>query len=565
MSGEGDMNSDGTMRTGGQLVIDSLRANGVERVFCVPGESFLAVLDALYDVPEIDLIVCRNEGGAAMMADAHGKLTGRPGICFVTRGPGATNASGGIHIAFQDSTPVILFIGQVGRNMIDREAFQEIDYRRMYGQMAKWVTQVDSAERVPEYISHAFHVAMSGRPGPVVLALPEDMLRETAAATPLAPAHALQAHPGAGDMERLRGLLAQAERPLLMLGGSGWDAKSCENIKVFAENNCLPVCVSFRCQDTFDNTHPNYIGDLGMGVNPKLVERVRTTDLLIVAGPRLGEITTGGFRLLSIPCPKQTLVHIHSGAEELGRVYRAALAINSGMKAFAAAAAGLGPVRHGGQSAVEEGHKNYLAWSDPPAIPGELQYGELLRWLRETIPADSIICNGAGNYTSWVHRFYRYRQRGNQLAPTSGSMGYGTPAAVAAKRMYPERTVIAFAGDGCFLMNGQELSTAVQYGINIIIIVVNNGMYGTVRMHQERRYPGRISGTGLGSTDFAALARAYGAYGEVVVKTGEFASAFERAQNAGRPALIELRLDPEAIAPSATLSGIRQAAQLQKG
>ncbi len=558
------MNSGGTMRTGGQLVVDSLRANGVERAFCVPGESFLAVLDALYDVPEIDLIVCRNEGGAAMMADAHGKLTGRPGICFVTRGPGATNASGGIHIAFQDSTPVILFIGQVGRSMIDREAFQEMDYRRMYGQMAKWVAQIDSAERVPEYISHAFHVAMSGRPGPVVLALPEDMLRETAVATPLEPAHALEAHPGAGDMARLKGLLAKADQPLLMLGGSGWDAQSCKNIKVFAENNCLPVCVSFRCQDTFDNAHPNYIGDLGMGVNPKLVEKVRATDLLIVAGPRLGEITTGGYSLLSIPEPKQTLVHIHSGAEELGRVYRAALAINSGMKAFADAAAALGSVRKGGESAVEQGHKNYLAWSEPPAIPGDLQYGELLKWLRESIPADSIICNGAGNYTSWVHRFYRYRQRGNQLAPTSGSMGYGTPAAVAAKRMYPERTVIAFAGDGCFLMNGQELSTAVQYGINIIIIVVNNGMYGTVRMHQERKYPGRISGTNLGSTDFAALAGAYGARGEVVTKTEEFASAFERAQKAGRPALIELRLDPEAITPSATLSGIRQAAQSPK-
>jgi len=558
------MNTDDNLRTGGQLVVDGLRANGVERAFCVPGESFLAVLDALYDVPEIDLIVCRNEGGAAMMADAHGKLTGRPGICFVTRGPGASNASGGIHIAFQDSTPVILFIGQIGRNMTDREAFQEIDYRRMFGQMAKWVAQIDSADRVSEYISHAFHVAMSGRPGPVVLALPEDMLREKAVSTPLGPAHAIQAHPGADDMEALKALMEKAERPLLMLGGSGWDTKACENIQSFAEKNGLPVCVSFRAQDTFDNSHDNYIGEVGLGVNPKLIERIRTTDLLIAAGPRLGEITTGGYNLLDIPKPKQTLVHIHSGAEELGRVYRAALAINSGMKAFAAAAAALTPVHHDRQPAIAQGHKQYLQWTEPPTIPGNLQYGELLKWLRETIPADSIICNGAGNYTSWVHRFYRYRQRGNQLAPTSGSMGYGTPAAVAAKRLYPERTVIAFAGDGCFLMNGQEMATAVHYGINIIVIVVNNAMYGTVRMHQERRYPGRVSGTDMGNTNFAALAIAYGGHGEVVSKTDEFAGAFERAQNAGKPALIELRLDPEAITPSATLSGLREAAQSAK-
>jgi len=555
------MNTGGNMRTGGQLLVDGLRANGVERAFCVPGESFLAVLDALYDVPEIDLVVCRNEGGAAMMADAHGKLTGRPGICFVARGPGATNASGGVHIAFQDSTPLILFIGQVGRNMLDREAFQEIDYRRMYGQMAKWVAQIDSAERVPEYISHAFHVAMSGRPGPVVLALPEDMLREMAESTVLEPAHTIEAHPGSGDMETLRGLLAKAEQPLLLLGGSGWDAKACENIRLFAENNGLPVSVSFRCQDIFDNAHPNYIGELGLGVNPKLVERAQVADLLIAVGPRLGEMTTGGYRLLGLPQPEQTLVHIHSGPEELGRVYRASLAINSGMKAFAASAAALPPVQHGDRFGVEQGHTDYMAWTEPRAIPGDLQYGEVLKWLRETIPADSIICNGAGNYTSWVHRFYRYRQRGNQLAPTSGSMGYGTPAAVAAKRLYPERTVIAFAGDGCFLMNGQEMATAVDYGINIIIIVVNNGIYGTVRMHQERKYPGRVSGTNLGKTDFAALAIGYGGHGEVVNRTSEFAGAFERARNAGKPALIELRLDPEAITPSATLTGLREAAQ----
>ena len=558
------MNTGDKMRTGGQLLVDGLRTNGVERAFCVPGESFLAVLDALYDVPEIDLIVCRNEGGAAMMADAHGKLTGRPGICFVTRGPGATNASSGMHIAFQDSTPLILFIGQIHRGRTDREAFHEIDYRRMFGQMAKWVAQIDSAERVPEYISHAFHVAMSGRPGPVVLALPEDMLREMAVSTPLEPAHAIEAHPGADDMEILRDLIKNADRPLLMLGGSGWDAKACENIQVFAENNGLPVCVSFRAQDTFDNSHSNFIGELGLGVNPKLVDRVQNADLLIAAGPRLGEMTTGAYSLLDIPNPKQTLVHIHSGAEELGRVYRAKLAINSGMKAFAASAKALAPVQNDSQFYIAEGHKEYLEWTEPPTIPGDLQYGELLKWLRDTLPADSIICNGAGNYTSWVHRFYRYRQRGNQLAPTSGSMGYGTPAAVAAKRLYPERAVIAFAGDGCFLMNGQELATAVHYGINIIVIVVNNGIYGSIRMHQERQYPGRISGTTLGNTDFAALAIAYGGHGEVVNRTDEFTAAFGRAQNAGKPALIELRLDPEAITPSATLSGLREATRSAK-
>ncbi len=554
------MANGGKTRTGGQLIVDCLRVNGVERVFCVPGESFLAVLDALYDVPEIDLIVARNEGGAAMMADAHGKLTGKPGICLVTRGPGAANACGGMHIAFQDSTPLILLIGQVGRGKSDREAFQEIDYRRMFGQMAKWVAQIDSAARVPEYMNRAFHTAMSGRPGPVVLALPEDMLKESALAISLEPAPAIEAHPGGDDMETLRELIEAARRPLLMLGGSGWDAQACQNIQSFAVNNGLPVCVSFRSQDLFDNTHPNFIGELGLGVSPKLVERIRNTDLLIAAGPRLGEMTTGGYSLLDIPRPKQTLVHIHSGAEELGRVYRPKLAINSGMKAFAAAAAALTAVRSDDGSQVVHGHREYLEWTEPATGAGDLQLGVILKWLRENVPADSIICNGAGNYTAWVHRFYRYRQRGNQLAPTSGSMGYGTPAAVAAKRLYPGRTVIAFAGDGCFLMNGQEIATAVHYGINIIVIVVNNGIYGSIRMHQERNYPGRIKGTTLGNTDFAALAVAYGGHGEVVSMTDEFGAAFERAQNSGKPSLIELRVDQDVISPTATLSAIRKAA-----
>ncbi|MGA7277816.1 MAG: thiamine pyrophosphate-binding protein [Desulfocapsaceae bacterium] len=550
---------DAKIKTGGQLIVDCLRVNDVERIFCVPGESFLPVLDALYDVPDIDLIVCRNEGGAAMMADAHGKLTGRPGICFVTRGPGAANASGGLHIAFQDSNPLILFIGQIERNTTDREAFQEIDYRRMFGQMAKWVAQIDSAERIPEYISHAFHMAMSGRAGPVVLALPQDMLHETAGSTLLEPAHVIEAHPGPEDMQKLSSLIAKAERPVLMLGGSGWDEEACKNIRIFAEDNELPVCVSFRAQDLFDNSHPNYIGELGLGVNPKLVKRVGNADLLVAAGPRLGAMTTGGYQLLSIPKPKQRLVHVHAGAEELGRVYRADLAINSSMRAFARASATLTPIRRNRQSAVRQGHEEYLEWIKPTPAPGHLQFAEVLKWLRENIPPDSIICNGAGNYTSWIHRFYCYRKKGSQLAPTSGSMGYGTPSAVAAKRLYPERTVIAFAGDGCFLMNGQELATAAYYGINIIVIVVNNGIYGTIRMHQERNYPGRTIGSGLEGTDFAALARAYGAHGEVVTETGKFPDAFERALGYGQPALIELRVDPEAITPTATLSGIRSA------
>ena len=546
------------MRTGGQLIVDCLKVNEVDRIFCVPGESFLPVLDSLYDEDDIDLIVCRNEGGAAMMADAHGKLTGRPGICFVTRGPGATNASGGIHIAFQDSNPLILFIGQIERDMIDREAFQEIDYRRMFGQMTKWVAQIDRAERIPEYINHAFHKAMSGRPGPVVLALPQDMLHETATSIAIEPAHVIEAYPGSDAMDRLRSLLENAERPVLMLGGSGWDAEACDNIRIFAEDNEIPVCVSFRAQDLFDNNHPNYIGELGLGVNPRLVEQIQDADLLIAAGPRLGAMTTGGYRLLNVPNPSQSLVHIHAGAEELGRVYRADLAINSSMRAFAKAAVSLTPVKKDRQISVRQGHLDYLNWIKPTPAPGRVQFAQVLKWLRETLPADSIICNGAGNYTSWVHRFYCYRRKGSQLAPTSGSMGYGTPSAVAAKRHYPKRTVVAFAGDGCFLMNGQELATAVYYGINIIVIVVNNGIYGTIRMHQERNYPGRTIGSGLEGTDFAALARAYGAHGEVVTETDGFAEAFERAQACGKPALIELRVDPEAITPSATLSDIRR-------
>ncbi len=546
---------------GGQILIEALKTHGADHAFCVPGESYLAVLDALYDAPEIALTVCRQEGGAAMMADAYGKLTGRPGICFVTRGPGATNASPGVHIAFQDSTPMILFIGQVGREMAEREAFQEIDFRRMFGQMAKWVAQIDQAARIPEFVARAFATATSGRPGPVVLALPEDMLRERAAAPRAEHYHVAHGHPGPGDMKRLATLLAEAERPFVMLGGGGWDLDAVARVQGFAEAWNLPVGASFRCQDYFDNAHDNYVGDVGIGVNAKLAERVRSADLLLVLGARLGEITTNGYTLVDIPQPRQTLVHVHPGAEELGRVYRPALAINAGIGAFAAAAADLRPAKSPVWDALtRQARADYLAWTEPPAAAGELDMAQVVASLREHLPPEAIICNGAGNYTAWVHRYYRYRRYRTQLAPTSGSMGYGTPAAVAAKRLYPDRPVVAFAGDGCFLMNGQELATAVQYGLGIVVVVVNNGMYGTIRMHQERHYPGRVSGTDLKNPDFAKLAESYGAYGEVVTRTDGFAPAFERALAAGRPALIELRVDPEAITPRQSLSEIRAAA-----
>ncbi|MEQ8229768.1 MAG: thiamine pyrophosphate-binding protein [Rhodospirillales bacterium] len=550
-------------QTGARLLVETLRANGVDRAFCVPGESYLAVLDAMVDAPEIDLVICRQEGGAAIMAEADGQMTGKPGICFVTRGPGATNASAGVHIAFQDSTPMILFIGQVARHQVEREAFQEIDYRRMFGEMAKWVAQIEDPARVPEYVSHAFHTAMSGRPGPVVLALPEDMLTEEVleqAAIP-GPAHVVQSHPGPEAMAELRAMMETAERPLMILGGGSWTEQASQDIRAFAEANNIPTSVSFRRQDLLPNDHPLYAGDVGIGINPKLAERVRTSDLILAVGPRLGEMTTGGYSLFDIPVPKQRLVHIHPGAEELGRVYRPAMAINSGMPGFAAAAKAMQPVTGRWDNWAGTAHDDYLAWTEPTQTPGDVQMGEIVAWLRDQLPADAMICNGAGNYTAWVHRYYRYRGYATQLAPTSGSMGYGVPAAVAAKLRHPEREVVCFAGDGCFLMTGQELATAKQYGANVIFIVVNNGTYGTIRMHQEREYPGRVSGTDLVNPDFAALAQAYGATGEIVTETAQFADAFARAQAADSPALIELRTDPEAISPSATLSGLRSQAE----
>ncbi len=549
-------------RTGGQLLVDALRVHGVDIAFGVPGESYLAVLDALYDAREaIRFIICRQEGGAANMAEAYGKLTGRPGICFVTRGPGATNAAIGIHTAQQDSTPLILFIGQVGNDFVEREAFQEIDYRRMYGQMAKWVAQIDRAERVPEYISRAFHTAVSGRPGPVVLALPEDMLTETATVPDTGRYHRIAAHPGEADLQKLRGMLAQSKRPFVILGGSAWTAEACADIRAFVEANDLPVGTSFRRQDLYDNRLPNFVGDVGIGINPALSERIKTSDLLIAIGPRLCEMTTGGYTLVDVPRPKQKFVHVHAGAETLGRVYEPDLPILSGMPEFAQAVRKLAPVEpRAWKELTRAARASYEEWIRPGEMPGDVDMGQIMVFLRGRLPAETIVANGAGNFSGWVHRFYQYRGCRTELAPTSGAMGYGVPAAVAAKLVHPDRPVVCFCGDGDFLMTGQELATAAQYGARIVFIVINNGMYGTIRMHQEREYPARISGTELVNPNFAALARAYGMHGEIVEKTADFEPAFERAWNAKTAAVLELRIDPDAITTRTTLTAIRAAA-----
>ncbi len=545
------------MRTGGQLIVDCLAAQGVERVFCVPGESYLAVLDALHD-SAIATVLARQEGGAAMMAEAEGKMTGRPGVCLVTRGPGATNAAAGVHVAKQDSTPMVLLVGQIGRRMRGREAFQEVDYRQTFGDLAKWVEQIDHADRIPEVLSHAWHVAMSGRPGPVVLALPEDMLRETAdvAAGPrvevAAPAPAPEAIARFGEM------LGRARNPIMILGGSRWDARAVASAQRFAATWDLPVAVSFRRQGLFDNTHPNYAGDVGLGINPKLRARVADADLVILLGARLSENPSQNFTLLAMPKPVQTLVHIHPGAEELGRLYAPDLPINATPGAFLDAAGALGGMAPAGRAAAA--HADYLAWSEPlaeDAAAGPVRMGAVMRHLRETLPRDAIMTNGAGNYAIWLHRFHRFAGYGTQVAPTSGSMGYGLPAAIAAKLRHPDREVICLAGDGCFQMTSQEFGTAAQAGAAVIVIVVDNGIYGTIRMHQERDYPGRISGTSLVNPDFAAVARAYGAFGATVRTTADFAPALEQARASGGPALLHLLTDPDAITPTTTLTALR--------
>jgi acetolactate synthase-1/2/3 large subunit len=548
-------------RNGGRLIVDALVAQGADHVFCVPGESYLAVLDALHDAP-LDVTVCRQEGGAAMMAEAAGKLTGRPGICMVTRGPGATNASHGVHIAMQDSTPMILFIGQVERGMREREAFQEVDYKAFFGSMAKWVVEIDRAERIPELVARAFRVAMQGRPGPVVIALPEDVLMDEASVADAGRVEPALTWPGNADMMRLQSLLWAAKRPLVIVGGSGWSEKAVASLTRFAERFDLPVGTSFRRQMLFSADHPNYAGDVGIGPNPKLAQRVRDADLLILAGGRLSEMPSSSYTLVDIPTPKQDLVHVHAGAEELGRVYQPALAIHASPQAFASALEGLQPPASLPWSVeTRQANADFHAWTDEPkAVPGPFQYGEALLWLRGRLPENAVICNGAGNYAIWVQRYLRFRRFGTQLAPTSGSMGYGVPAAVAAKALDREKMVVCFSGDGCFMMNGQEFATAVQYELPIIVIVVDNGMYGTIRMHQEREFPGRVSATQLRNPDFAAYALAFGGHGERVGTAAEFGPAFERAVASGKPAILHCRLDSDAITPTTTLTRIREQA-----
>ena len=495
-----------------------------------------------------------------MMADCHGRLTGRPGICFVTRGPGATNASAGVHIAMQDSSPLILFIGQVASHARDREAFQEVDYRRFFGDIAKWVVEIDDPARVPELVTRAFAVATSGRPGPVVVSLPEDMLTALAEAPAALTATPVETAPGEAVMHRLAELLGAASRPIAILGGTRWSAAAKARMENAAEAWALPVACSFRRQMLFDHLHPCYAGDIGIGPNPRLAAAVKEADLVLLVGGRFGEMPSSDYTLVKSPYPDQVLVHVHPDPDELGRVYRPALAINATPEAFTAALERLRPgATPDWAEATEALHGAYLAWSTPPESgPGSVAMGPIIRHLETVLPEDAILTNGAGNYATWIHRFHRFRAFGTQLAPTSGSMGYGVPAAIAAKRIDPGRTVVAFAGDGCFLMNGQEFATAVQYDLPIVVIVVNNGTYGTIRMHQERNYPGRVVATDLRNPDFAALARAYGGHGETVEATEEFAPAFQRALASGRPAIVEIRLDPEAITPTRTLSEIRE-------
>jgi acetolactate synthase-1/2/3 large subunit len=555
------------LQSGGQLVVAALRAHGVEMAFSVAGESYLEVLDALYDAPEIRLITCRQEGGAAFMAEAYGKLTGKPGVLLVTRGPGACNASIGVHTAFQDSTPMVVLVGQVARHQIDREAFQEVDFRKMYAPLAKWVTQIDMAERVPELMNQAFQVAASGRPGPVVVALPEDMLRDQCAAAVAGPYRAVRAHPGAADLAEMRRLLAAAERPIMLVGGSGWSDAAAADIARFAMANELPVCCSFRRQDIVDNRLPCFVGDLGTGAAPSLVARIKAADLVLAVGARIGEITSQGYTLLDVPDPGKVLIHVHAAAEELGRVFRPTLAIQSGMPEFAATAAALESIAkprwQGWRAAARAEYEKGLVPTPLGEAPA-LDLGRIMVWLRERLPDDAIVTSDAGNFSGWPNRFLQYRRPGRQLGPTSGAMGYGVPAAVAAKLVYPGRIVVGFCGDGGFMMTGQELATALGEGIGPIILLFNNAMYGTIRMHQERRFPGRVVGTALKNPDFAALARAYGGFGARVARTEEFAPAFEEAVASGRPAVIELQMDPEMITTRTTLSALRRQAETAK-
>jgi acetolactate synthase-1/2/3 large subunit len=546
-------------RSGGEILIDQLSIHGVRHAFCVPGESYLAALDAFYG-SDIQLTVCRHESTAAIMAEAVGKITGRPGICFVTRGPGATNGSAGIHIARQDSSPMIMFVGQVGREMRGREAFQELDYRAVFGTMAKWATEIDDPSRIPEIVSRAFHTACNGRPGPVVIALPEDMLRDRVSVTDAAAFAPVENWPGADDINRLQKLLGEAKRPVVLIGGSRWTEQASAALMRFAERFALPVATTFRRGHLFDAMQRCYAGDFGIGPNPKLLARVKGADLVLLIGGRFGEMPSQSYSVFDIPEPQTKLVHVHPGAEELGRVYHAHLAINAAPTAFCAALENMQPpeeIAWRGES--DTAHADYLAWGEKATpVPGAVNLGEIMVWLRENLPADAIVTQGAGNFSGWVHRFYRVRKFGGLVGATSGSMGYGLPAALAMQTLYRDRTVVCVAGDGDFLMTGQDFATAVQYELPVIVLVADNGIYGTIRMHQERDYPGRVIATNLRNPDFAAYALAFGGYGALVEKSADFPAAFAAARASGKPSILHLKIDPEAITPTATLTGIRE-------
>ena len=543
-------------RTGGRILVDQLVAQGCDRIFHVPGESFLAVLDALHDTPQIDLVTCRQEGGAAFMACADGQLTGRPGICFVTRGPGATNASIGVHVARQDSVPMILFVGDIDRGFRDREGFQEVDFPAMFAPLAKWATKIEDASRIPEYLDRAYRTAMSGRPGPVVIALPEDMLMEAVEAADRPFAHYNEQPIDPRRVDQLLDLLETARRPVAIIGGAAWALRASEAFSAFAEAAGIPVAAAFRRQDAVDNDLSVYAGNLGYGPNPKLTQRIRDADLLLVVGPRLGEATTDGYTLVTPEHPGQTLIHIHPDPNELGRTYRTDLAICADVANACEALANAAPrLRH--RPDGEAAHAEYCAWSTPQPRDTALDLAQVVAMMAEALPADTVICNGAGNFSGWWHRYWRYAGPGTQLAPTAGAMGYGLPAAIAAALRNPRRPAVAVAGDGDVLMNGQELATAVQHGCDLLVIVVDNSAFGTIRMHQEREFPDRLSGTGLRNPDFAAWARAFGGWAATVERTEDFAGTLADAQQHKGVRLLHLKTDVELITAGTTLSAVR--------
>ena len=547
------------MRHGGKILIDQLEIQGATTAFTVPGESFLAALDGLYDSNRIKTIICRQEGGASMMAEAWGKITGAPGVCFVTRGPGAANAVSGLHVARQDSTPMLAFLGMPASGHEDREAFQEIEIKQVFSSLVKWAAVVRQTERIPEYVSHAMHVARSGRPGPVVLGLPEDMLAATCAAVDAKPARIAQSCPGVEDLLLLQDKLANAHRPLMIVGGPGWSVAAQKATEAFADRFDLPVASAFRYQDYFDNRHRCYVGCAGIGLEARLAGAIKDADVLVVLGARLGEITTAGYTLLEIPDPKQFLIHIHPSPDELGSVYRPDLPIAAGAPAFTEALIRVeSPTKLAWSARRAELRAAYEQTLKPTALPGAVKLAQVMRTLSELLPQDGILTNGAGNFAAFVHRYFEYKGYRTGLAPTSGSMGYGLPAAIAAKLAHPTRPVVSVQGDGDFLMTGQELATAAQYSLPVMVIIANNGMYGTIRAHQERAYPRRVIGTTLINPDFAAYARSFGAEGYTVETTADFAPAFRAALASSKPSVIELKLDPEALSTRKTLTAIRE-------